>query len=282
MYEMGEATQSGAIVGPRVFASEPMFGIGNAYTGAYGLRMKDELEPYFNLRGYCTSRDQCRAAVRDEVRRGAKVIKIRLSYLPIIDSRVESVETVEEIKWIVDMAHQLGRTVAVHTVVGKKSLAPVTNAILAGADTIEHGPVEAEQVALMKKMGTAYVPTLSVVKAGEQDYPGLYVRVRAGAALAAKAGVKIGFGSDIPLISIPDAFKEFVEMRDIGLTPAEAIETATVNAAEILKMSDQIGSIAPGMLADIIAVKGDPEADLRLLGSVSFVMKDGVVIKASR
>ncbi|QIB66514.1 amidohydrolase family protein [Kineobactrum salinum] len=277
MYQLADATRRGIVTGPRIIASEPFFGIGNGYSSADTLGFRAELEPFYASRGYCESRDQCRNAVREEIRRGAGVIKIRLSYMPLVDGRIESVETVEEIKWIIDMAHQLKRTVAVHTVVGASG-APVSNAILAGADTIEHGPLGEEEIALMKEMGTAYVPTLSVARLSTQ-YPQLYPKIRAGAKKAAYAGVKFGFGSDFPLVSIPRSFEEFLELQAVGLTPTEAIKAATVNAADILQMSDEIGSIGPGKAADIIAVMGDPETDLRLLGNIAFVMKAGVIVK---
>jgi hypothetical protein len=96
------------------------------------------------------------------------------------------------------------------------------------------------------------------------------------------AGVKFVFGTDTPVVSIEQSYEEFLEYQRIGLTPTEAIKTATVNAAEALKMSDQIGSIATGKIVDIIAVDGNPEADLRALGAVKFVMKGGAIIKGTQ
>jgi len=281
MYELADATRDGIVPGPRILASEQFFGIGNAYITNYASGFRPELAPFYNNRGNCTTRDECRNAVRDEVNRGAQVIKIRLSLLPLKDTRIESVETVEELKWIIDMAHQLKRKVAVHTVVGP-SFAPVTNAILAGADTIEHGPLSDEQVKLMKGRGTAYIPTLAVAKGSEATFPGLYERFHASAVLAAKSGIKFGFGTDFPLLPIDQSYREMLEMQEAGLSTSEVLKTATVNAAEILDLSDQIGSIAPGMSADIIAVDADPLTDLSVLGSVKFVMKDGKVVKAAK
>jgi imidazolonepropionase-like amidohydrolase len=278
MYELAGATSTGLVEGPRIVASEPFFGIGKSYISAYGAGFKEELEPLLGNRGACINRDQCREAVREEVRRGAGVIKIRLSYLPLIDQRIESVETVEELKWIVDMAHQLHRTVAVHTVVGRSDL-PVTNAIQAGADTIEHGPIAPDQIPLMKKMGTAYVPTLDTAKQMIVQYPALYPRIKAAVALTYKAGIKIGFGTDLPLVGIDKSYEEFLELHDAGMTSTDAIMTATVNAAEILQMSDKIGSIAPGKEADVIAVAADPTIELREFGNVQFVMKGGKIVK---
>lgn len=278
MYQLAEATRSGVVPGPRIFASEPFFGIGNGYTTASSVGFREQLAPFYKGRGHCKTREECRDAVRAEVIRGAGVIKIRLAYMPLLDSRIESVETVEELKWIIDMAHHMKRTVAVHTVVGSSN-EPVSNAIKAGADTIEHGPLENEQIKLMKKYNTAYVPTLAVAKSLQDRFPQLAPKIRAGAIKAAKAGVLFGFGSDYPLVSIEDTYQEFLALQDIGLTPTESIMTATVNAAEILKMSDKIGSIAPGKIADMIAVYDNPEMDLKQLRNVKFVMKDGVVIK---
>jgi imidazolonepropionase-like amidohydrolase len=281
MYLLADAVKRGTIVGPRILASEQAMGIGNAYFTTYAMGFKPELAPYFVSRGQCITRDACRDAVRDEVKRGAQVIKIRTSILPITDGRLESVETVDELKWIIDMAHQLKRTVAVHTVVGP-SFQPVTNAILAGADTIEHGPLSDVQVKLMKERGTAYVPTLAVAKSSAATYPGLYDRIRAGALLAAKAGLRMGFGTDFPLVPVDQSAREFVELQSIGLSPSEALMTATVNAARMVDRADQIGAIAPGMIADIIAVDADPLQDLTVLGKVRFVMKDGGIVKAAR
>ena len=100
--------------------------------------------------------------------------------------------------------------------------------------------------------------------------------------LAAKSGIKFGFGTDYPLLSIDQSYREMLEMQDVGLSTVEVLKTATVNAAEILDLSDQIGSIAPGLSADIIAVDADPLADLRVLGTVKFVMKEGKVVKTGK
>jgi len=134
----------------------------------------------------------------------------------------------------------------------------------------------------MKARGTAYIPTLAVAKESEATFPGLYERFHASAVLAAKSGIKFGFGTDYPLLSIDQSYREMLEMQEAGLSTSEVLKTATVNAAEILDLSDQIGSIAPGMSADIIAVDADPLTDLSVLGSVKFVMKDGKVVKAAK
>lgn len=277
-YELAKATSTGVIDGPRIVASEPFFGIGKSYTTANVAGMKDELEPFMQGRGACISRDECREAVREEVRRGAGVIKIRLSYLNLLDSEIKSVESAEELRWIIDMAHQLNRTVAVHSAGGSSPL-PVTAAIEAGADSIEHGPIEQGQIAMMLKRGTTYVPTLNTAKQMIKEYPTHYARIRASVTRTHKGGVTIGFGSDFPLVSTEQAYGEFLELRDAGLSATDAIKTATVNAAAILKMSDEIGSIAVGRHADVIAVAADPEKDLAQLGKVLFVMKGGTVVK---
>lgn len=129
--------------------------------------------------------------------------------------------------------------------------------------------------------GTAYVPTLNTAKHMIAEYPTHYSRIKVSVAQAHRAGVRIGFGSDFPLVATEQAYGEFLELRDAGLSAAEAIRSATVNAAAILKMSDEIGVIAPGRHADVIAVAEDPEQDLQQLGKVLFVMKGGRIVKAA-
>jgi len=280
-YDLSRAVNEGVIEGPRIVASEPFFGIGTSYMTANTAGFKDELEPFMQGRGACISRDECREAVREEVRRGAGVIKIRLSFLNLIDSDIKSVESAEELRWIIDMAHQLNRTVAVHSPGGASPL-PVTAAIEAGADSIEHGPIEPEQIPLMLKRGTKFVPTLNTAKQMIAKYPTHYSRLKASVTRTHRAGVTIGFGSDFPLVPSGQAYGEFLELRDAGLSATDAIKTATVNAAAILEMSNEIGSIAVGRHADVIAVAKDPEQDLTQLGQVLFVMQRGRIVKPLR
>lgn len=279
MYDLAKASERGTIESPRIIASEPFFAIGKSYATANAVGWREELEPQVEGRGSCWSRDQCREAVREEVKRGATVIKIRLSYLPLTDPKIEVTETPEEIRWITDMAHQLNRTVAVHSV---GSIPAVQSAIDGGADTIEHGPLSEAQMPLMKKNRITYVPTLAPGKVLIAQYPNLYPRAKVSVQMAYKAGVNIAAGTDYPILPIERSAEELTELRDAGLPAMEAIKAVTVNAAEAMRMSDKFGSIAPGKSADIIAVASDPEKDLTELGRVQFVMKAGTVIKAGR
>ncbi|MGV3479094.1 MAG: amidohydrolase family protein [Sphingobium sp.] len=280
-YDLRDAIAKGEIDGPRMIVSEPQFMVagGDLDTSAFGLR--ETLEPIMKNRGSCAGVEDCRRAVREEIKRGADVIKLRTADLAISDPRITAVEYPEEVRAIVETAHRLGRKVAVHSA----ATAPTLQALEAGADTIEHGPIDDSVVAMMKKTGAAYTPTLIVVqrlmpvlrKSGiTRD---LYAEARASTLKAYKLGVPILYGSDfMPALATSES-GEFRELVGAGLPPVEAIRAATVNAAKALDMSDKIGSIAPGKFADIVAVDGDPLTDITVLEKVAFVMKDGRVMK---
>ena len=167
-------------------------------------------------------------------------------------------------------------------------------AIKAGVDSIEHGTYMDDTVMdLMKENGTFYVPTILagnfVAEKAKIDgfFPAI-VRPKAAAigpliqqtfARAYQAGVKIAFGTDSGVSAHGDNAKEFGLMVDVGMPPIEAILSATKHTAELLNVTDTLGSISAGKLADIVAVKGDPLANIRLLENVQFVMKDGAVVK---
>jgi imidazolonepropionase-like amidohydrolase len=222
-------------------------------------------------------------AVREEIHRGAGVIKLRLAAQPALDPKSGPMETQEELDAIVSTAHRLDRRVAAHSAGD-----PAANemAIDAGVDTIEHGPLSDANIADMVKHHTAYTCTLLAAKTAEKVtaalgvLPGYYDKVVVSVGKAHRAGVPILFGSDLPVMKIDKTPEEFLLMQQAGLTPVEALQTATVNAAAALGMSDTLGSIAPGKAADIIALAHDPRADLREMSKVAFVMKGGKVFKA--
>ena len=172
----------------------------------------------------------------------------------------------------------------------------IRRAILGGVDSIEHGTYMDDEIfALMKKHGTWYVPTISAGRfvAEKAKIDGFYPAVvrpkaaRIGALIQAtfgrawKAGVKIGFGTDAGVSLHGDNADEFLFMVEAGMPPAEALRTATVNAAQVLGVDD-IGQLAPGFRADVVAMPGDPLADIRAVKQVDFVMKDGVVVRSPR
>jgi imidazolonepropionase-like amidohydrolase len=193
--------------------------------------------------------------------------------------------TVEELKAIVDETHGWGRKVACHAYNG----IGLQRALDGGCDSIEHGlDITDAQITQMVKQGTWYCPTLAVyysdwapadTPAGQRD------RKRASThevsfKKAMAAHVKIVFGTDMGGIPWTEPIaQEFDRMVQLGMSPAEAIRSATSRSAEMLDQSGQIGLIAPGAYADIIAVSGDPIRDIKQLGHVRFVMKDGMVFK---
>jgi imidazolonepropionase-like amidohydrolase len=198
--------------------------------------------------------------------------------------------TEEEIKAIVETAKDYGFKVAVHA----HGAEGMKRAIRAGVNSIEHGTLmDDEAIALLKKYGTWYVPTLTAGQsvADSAQKPGYYpevVRVKAleigpkiknTFAKAYKAGVKIAFGTDAGVFRHGMNWLEFTYMIEAGMKPMDAIKAATINAADLLGMKDQLGSIEVGKFADIVAVDGDPLKDSKVFGKCVFVMKEGVVYK---
>jgi imidazolonepropionase-like amidohydrolase len=193
--------------------------------------------------------------------------------------------TVEELRAIVDEAHGWGKKVACHAYSG----IGLHRALDGGCDSIEHGlDLDDAAIAQMLKQGTWYVPTLSVYYtdwAAEDTPGGRRDRLRASAhevsfKKALKAGVKIVFGTDMGGIPWTEPIaQEFSRMVEFGMQPMDAIQSATSRAAVMLDMEGKIGVVAPGAYADVIAVNGDPLGDIKLLESVQFVMKDGIVFR---
>jgi imidazolonepropionase-like amidohydrolase len=209
------------------------------------------------------------------------VIKLRLSAQGLIDPASEPMETPAELAAIISTAHRLNRKVATHT----SGTADANQlAIDAGTDTMEHGPLSDANIAAMARRGTAYTPTLlaakTAIESGKVPAPPSYYRdVVASVAKARAAGVKILFGSDLPVVKIADTAQEFLLLQDAGLTADEALRAATVNAAEALGMAKTLGTLEPGKNADVIALGNDPRADLKSMASVGFVMKAGTVFR---
>src|SRR6476469_5891487 len=280
-----EAVEGGYIPGPRLFVATRAI----STTGGY------------NLEGYAPELDmpkgaqiidgpvEARKAAREQLDHGADWIKVYMTHRSWVGRNGELVSqptlTLEELKAIVDETHGWGKKVACHAYGG----IGLQRALDGGCDSIEHGlDMSDAQLAQMLKQGTWYCPTLSVYYADwapENTPAGQRDRQRAAAhgpsfQKAMKAGIKIVFGTDIGGIpwSEPIA-QEFPRMVGLGMSPMNAIKSATSRAAEMLEMSGQIGVIAPGAYADIIAVNGDPLHDINALGTVTFVMKDGGVFR---
>ncbi|UMR29132.1 amidohydrolase family protein [Massilia sp. MB5] len=289
------AIDAGHVPGPRMFTS----GQAIATTGGHadptnGLsrelrRLKGVPGPE---QGVVNSPQEAREAVRARYKEGADLIKITATggVLSQAASGQNSQFSDEELRSIVATAKDYGYRVAAHA----HGTEGMKRALRAGADSIEHGTfMDDEAIALFKKTGAWYVPTLSAgkyvtEKAKEADYYSPLVRPKAAAigthmqetfAKAYKAGVKIAFGTDAAVFPHGLNGREFAYMVEAGMPPLEAIRSATLSAAELLNQSSRLGSLEPGFAADIVAVSGDPLRDISVLQQVHFVMKDGVVYK---
>jgi imidazolonepropionase-like amidohydrolase len=235
---------------------------------------------------YVDGVEECRKAVREQVMNGADLIKYYSDhgyfYTPdgVLHSHVNFTD--EEASAIVAETHRLGRKVAAHAM-GNDGIAA---ALRAGVDSIEHGVgLTAPQMDEMAQRGIYWVPTVSVlgyVAEGRQGpWPKMVGTEKAAFALALTKGVKIAFGTDaggFDWKALNEA-KEFEYYVNYGMTPMQAIRTATVTASELLGWQDRIGTVEPGKFADLVAVSGDPLQDITELERVRFVMKGGVVVK---
>jgi imidazolonepropionase-like amidohydrolase len=232
---------------------------------------------------------EARRAAREQLEHGADWIKVYMTHRSWVDAHDNLVSqptlTLEEIKAIVDETHGWGKKVACHAYGG----VGLHRALDGGCDSIEHGlDLDDAAIAQMVKQGTWLCPTMGVyydhnappeTPAGRRDRKRIEVH---GPSLrkAVKAGVKIAFGTDVGGFSWSDPIaREFSRMVEFGMTPMAAIHAATSKAAEMLGMSGEIGVVAPGAYADIIAVEGDPLKKVGELELVGFVMKDGKVFR---
>ncbi len=231
-----------------------------------------------------------RKAAREQMDHGADWIKVYMTHRSWADKNGHLVSqptlTVEELKAIVDEAHGWGRKVACHAYNGEG----LHRALDGGCDSIEHGlGLDDAAIAQMKRQGTWYCPTIAIYYkdwAPENTPAGVRDRARAAEheqsfKKALGAGIKIVFGTDVGGFPWTEPIaQEFPYMVKFGMSPMEAIRAATVSPAEMLNMTGQIGVIAPGAYADVIAVSGDPLHDISELGRVKFVMHKGQVFKA--
>jgi imidazolonepropionase-like amidohydrolase len=280
-----EAIEGGYIPGPRLFVATRAI----STTGGYPLEgYAPELEMPKGVQ-IVDGPVEARKTAREQLDHGADWIKVYMTHRSWVGKNGELVSqptlTLEELKAIVDETHGWGKKVACHAYNG----IGLQRALDGGCDSIEHGlEMTDAQLAQMVKQGTWYCPTLSVYYtdwAPENTPAGQRDRKRASAhedtfKRAMKAGVKIVFGTDMGGIPWTEPIaQEFPRMVGFGMAPMDAIKSATSRAAEMLDMSGQIGVIAPGALADLVAVPGDPIKDVKELGNVRFVMKDGNVFK---
>jgi len=286
------AINKGLIKGPRILTA----GKSIATTGGHadptnGYRRDLMGDPGADV-GVANGPEECMKAVRQRYKEGSDLIKITASggVLSVAKSGENPQFTEAEIKAIVETAKDYGLKVAAHCH-GKEAM---KRAVLAGVHSIEHGTLMDEEVmVLMKQKGTYHVPTITAGKAvgDSARKPGYYPDLVTPKALAIgpkiqntfaksyKAGVKIAFGTDAGVYAHGKNWLEFVYMHEAGMPVMETIQSATVAAADLLGISDIVGSIEKGKFADIIATTGDPVKDVQAMGRVRFVMKNGVVYK---
>ncbi len=241
--------------------------------------------------GIASGPDQFRDAVRFQVKYGADVIKICATggVLSLADEVDTSQLSQEEMNAIVEEAHRLHKKVAAHA----HGAEGARFAIRAGVDSIEHGSFMGdEELRLMKERGTYLVPTLlageyAAGRSAIRHYPpAIAAKAKAAVAVrstmfrnALRTGVKIAFGTDSAVSPHGLNAQEFGLMVDLGMTPAAALRAATASAADLLGLSQTLGTLQPGKIADVIAVPGNPLADIHVMEKVKFVMKGGEVFR---
>lgn len=292
IFGLRDAIARGAVPGPRIRAA----GNSVAITGGHGdiNGYSSRVMAAFTGANVCNGADDCRRAVRQQIKEGADLIKITATggVLSNTAAGLEQQFTDEELAAIVDAAHKMGRKVTAHAH-GKGG---VDAALRAGIDSIEHGTyLDAESIALFKESGAVLVPTVlaGATVTGWTNEPWLPAPSRAKAAevgplmlemlrRAHEGGVTVAFGTDTGVSRHGDNAKEFALMVEAGFTPEEAIRSATVVASEHLEMAKDIGTLEPGKYADLIAVIKDPLKDIRVLEAVDFVMKGGEVYKSGK
>ena len=290
-----DAINAGTLPGPRIYAAGKSIATTGGHadpTNGLNRRFATLAGPPGPTEGVINGVDQARQAVRQRYKEGSDTIKITatggvLSYARSADAPQF---TLEEIRAIVETARDYGYTVAAHAH-GDEGM---RRAILGGVTSIEHGTFMSEAtMRLMKERGTWYVPTISAgrfvgEKAEVEGYFPAIVRPKARAvgvqimdtfARAYRMGVPIAFGTDAGVGPHGENAREFEYMVEAGMPPAEALQTATVNAARVLGAAD-LGQLAPGFRADVVAVPGNPLDDISATRRVAFVMKDGLVVKA--
>jgi imidazolonepropionase-like amidohydrolase len=285
------AINRGDVVGPRMQVATLTVGA----TGGHG--DTNGFSPYLKFGGFsglADGVDEIRKLIRLEVKYGADLIKM-LATAGVL-SEEESVGapqfSQEEMNAIVEEAKMWGKRVAAHA----HGAEGIKRAIRAGVTSIEHGSlIDDEGVRMMKERGTYLVADIYnddyiIAEFAKLGYPEKIIEKermvgrtqRENFQKAAKAGVKLAFGTDAGVYPHGWNAKQFAHMVKWGLTPTQAIQTATVNAADLLGWNDKVGVIAPGAFADIIAVDGDPLKDVTELERVKFVMKGGIVYKAAK
>lgn len=290
-FSLRDAINAGEVVGPRIAAA----GQSITPTGGHGDRTNSFANDVFAvpgpIQGVADGAAACRQAVRNQVKRGADCIKLTATggVLSNIGAGLEQQFFEDELKAIIDTAHLLKKKVAAHA----HGVNGINAALRAGVDSIEHGTfLDDESIRLFKEKGAYYVPTITAGKSVEEysRIPGYYIGpvikkaqtvgplIQDAFARAHQAGVKIAFGTDAGVFPHGDNWREFAYMAEAGMSAEQIIVCATINAADLLDWSADVGTIEPGKYADLIAVGADPLKDLSALKSITAVVKGGELV----
>lgn len=294
IFALRDAVRRGDVPGPRIIASGSAVSVHGGHGDINGFR--EDVMHLLSPESVCSGAEDCRRAVRLQVRAGADIIKITATggVLSNTAAGLSQQFTEDELASIVEVAHRMGRQVTAHA-----HGADGINAFLkAGGDSIEHGTyLDDESIQLFRREGVYLVPTLLAgdfvarVASGPDNFftPAQTAKaLEAGpkmldmARRAHQGRVRIAFGTDSGVSAHGDNAQEFTLLVRAGLTPLEAIQAATVDAAAHLQLANEAGRIAPGMPADLVAVRGDPLADVSELERMRFVMRAGVVHRDDR
>ncbi len=282
------AISAGVAIGPRILAANHAIGATGGHADSDPFP-PDVVRPAGVVEGICNGADQCRAAVRYQVKYGADVIKVMSSggVLSLADAVDTPQLTPEELHAIVDEAHRLGKKVATHCHGDTAAKAAIT----AGVDSVEHGSfLKPDTLALMKSKHVVLIPTLlaldTVLPKVAKLPPAIQVKAQQASQSVArmfkdalKSGVTIGFGTDSAVSPHGINAREFVLLTEHGMTPARALRAATSVDAELLGIAAETGTLQKGKLADIVAVPGNPLRDIHGTEHVMFVMRAGTIYK---
>ncbi len=284
------AIRAGIVRGPRIFAAEKSIATTGGHADPTNGMRRDLMGDPGAEAGVVNGPEEARKAVRQRYKNGADLIKITATggVLSVAKSGQNPQFTDEELGAIVGTAQDYGLHVAAHA----HGAEGIRRAVRAGVHTIDHGTLmDDEGMDLMRKHGTWYVPTILAGEwvAEKAEIPGFFPeavrpkaasigpKIRVTFGRAYERGVKIAFGTDTGVSPHGENAREFALMVEAGMPPLEAIRAATRSAAELLGVSDRLGSLEAGKLADVVAAPGDPAADVTVLERIDFVMKSGVI-----
>jgi len=292
IFALRNAVRNGDVPGPRIIAAGSSVSIHGGHGDINGYR--EDVMHLLSSESICSGPEDCMRAVRTQVRAGADIIKITATggVLSNTAAGLNQQFSDDELSSIVGSAHRMGRQVTAHA----HGVDGINAFLRAGGDSIEHGTyLDDQSIRLFKSNGAWLIPTLLAgdfvarIASGPDNFftPAQTAKaLEAGpkmldmARRAHEGGVKIAFGTDSGVSAHGDNAQEFALLVRAGLSPLEAIQAATVGAAEHLRIANEAGKIAVGMPADIVAVSGDPLTDVTELERMKFVMKSGVVYRA--